>query len=766
MHRAIIAATQQPVLNSLASRARVEREWAVAAPVSAKPGWHFGVFEVDTARGELRRSGIPLKLRDQSFQILLALLEHPGDIVTREELRRRLWPSDTFVDFDHSLNTAMMKLRDALGDSTDAPIYIETIPRHGYRFIAPVSSLPPLPEQRPLSGSMAIPPAAAMTTQRRTSPVMSFARRHRTLLMIAAIGIPLLAALATLALRNRHVGSSTYRDGKASSSFRIDSVTTARGSFRNPAISPDGRDVAFAWNGGGGDHWDIYVQRIGSPQPHRLTYISTGFVDFPAWSPDQTQIAFTRCDGINDGIYTIPSIAGSEEGPERKLTGTSCQYDYPTPVVWLSGAQMLMIDRCPASGLHALMLFSMQTGQKRCLADFGSEGVNRRFSYALSPDERTVAFVPSTELPVCELYTMPISGGKPFRLVDDNSSCDDMMWTPDGKNLVFVSERAKFHLLWRIPAHGGQFERESVYPAIGTFSKDGRRFAYAEQANGEPRSIWRSDLAGAGGKVLINRKLIATQFPELDAQPSPDGTRLVWAERRAGMEEIWTGGSNGENPFQLTHLNSYSGTPRWSPDARWIAFDCATPHGNQIFIIDAEGRNLRQITPGPNQNVVPSWSRDGKSLYFASNRTGRREVWKHSFGSGKETQITTHGGFDPFESFDGQTVYFSRFDEAGIWSVPAIGGQESLVLAGRPQLLFWGHWALTRTGIYFINADTKPRARIEFYDFASRRITPILLLERNAAYGQPSLSATADGKTILYTQSDPQGVIKMMEFQP
>ncbi|UWZ84777.1 winged helix-turn-helix domain-containing protein [Occallatibacter riparius] len=110
------------------------------ASVSTGHGWHFGVFEVDTARGELRRSGIPIKLRDQSFQILLALLEHPGQIVTREELRRRLWPSDTFVDFDHSLNTAMMKLRDALGDSTGAPIYIETIPRHGYRFIAPVTS--------------------------------------------------------------------------------------------------------------------------------------------------------------------------------------------------------------------------------------------------------------------------------------------------------------------------------------------------------------------------------------------------------------------------------------------------------------------------------------------------------------------------------------------------------------------------------------------------------------------------------------------------
>src|SRR5215471_1941185 len=94
---------------------------------------------------ELRRGGTPVKLREQSLNILVFLLEHAGEIVTREELRRLLWPSDTFVDFDHSLNTAVMKLREALGDSVEAPLYIETIPKRGYRFIAPVSPPTDLP---------------------------------------------------------------------------------------------------------------------------------------------------------------------------------------------------------------------------------------------------------------------------------------------------------------------------------------------------------------------------------------------------------------------------------------------------------------------------------------------------------------------------------------------------------------------------------------------------------------------------------------------
>src|SRR5438105_15788582 len=101
---------------------------------------HFGVFEADLRSGELRKKGVRLKLQEQPFQVLKALLERPGEVVTREELRSQNWPADTFVDFDNSLNTAINKLREALGDSADSPRFIETLPRRGYRFIPPVSS--------------------------------------------------------------------------------------------------------------------------------------------------------------------------------------------------------------------------------------------------------------------------------------------------------------------------------------------------------------------------------------------------------------------------------------------------------------------------------------------------------------------------------------------------------------------------------------------------------------------------------------------------
>ena len=123
-----------------------------------------------------------------------------------------------------------------------------------------------------------------------------------------------------------------------------------------------------------------------------------------------------------------------------------------------------------------------------------------------------------------------------------------------------------------------------------------------------------------------------------------------------------------------------------------------------------------------------------------------------------------NGGFDAFESYDGQTIYFSKFDRAGIRSVPAGGGAERLMVVNRPQVGFWGHWEVSEAGIYSLDFEAEPRPTIEFYRFATRRISQVLTPEKRPARQQPSLSVTADGRTIYYTQYDRQSAIKMMEI--
>jgi Tol biopolymer transport system component/DNA-binding winged helix-turn-helix (wHTH) protein len=748
-------------------------------PVNTPRSWRFGVFELDASSGELRRNGTGIKLREQPARILILLLEHAGQMVTREELRQHLWPSDTFVDFDHSLNAAVMKLREALGDSADKPLYIETIPRKGYRFVAPVSQPGDTQNggasprwtagsntREQSNGSIEVP---CNTPDEKQDRRRLLSRKLALLIVcvVSAIGIVELIRSASLRSALLQPKPSSGEPSRMSSNLSSSILTSAPGDADSPSFSPDGRQVAFVWDGLERGHYDIYVQLVGADTPLQLTHHKRGdgIPGPPQWSPDGREIAFARCNSERDGVYKVPALGG----PERRLTDSPCRDWAAGRPIWTPDSKaMVMLDQCTPGGPRGVVLFSLATGEKRCLVA-GSPG-DFAADDALSPDGRTVAFSRATDAGYNEIYAVPLSGEVPRLLVSAGTYFWNMMWTPNGKYIVFYSNRGNMVRPWRVPAAGGPVEPEMVYPGVGSISQDGRRLAYTEwQATGGssswfiPSAIWRADLSKAGGPVLRTRKLIYSQFSEDSAQPSPDGTRLALQSGRSGTTgQIWLNSTAGDHPVQLTNIG-HSGSPRWSPDGRWIAFDTHVENHVHIYVVDVEGRNLHAITHGDSDNVVPAWSRDGKFIYFTSIRTGSRQIWKRSLEDGSERQLTEHGGFDPFESYDGRTIYYSKFDEPGIWSMPASGGSESLVVSGKPQVSYWGHWAVTESGLYLLDADAEPRPTIEFYSFATRRITPVLSLEKKPSPWQPSLSASRDGRTLFYTQFDPQSVIKMVE---
>jgi TolB-like protein/DNA-binding winged helix-turn-helix (wHTH) protein/Flp pilus assembly protein TadD len=194
-------------------------------PTNSAHTWRFGVFEVDMRNAELRRGGTPVKMREQSFRILVYLLEHAGEMVAREDLRRVLWPSDTFVDFDHSLNTAVMKLRDALGDSTETPLYIETIPKRGYRFIAPVSQPANVGNQLANSGRVSPLPTLNETMSKQeiaSSLTETPPARRRTGRMVALIGsvVGLILVVTVVGLRWR-AGAPVAENARAVTSLAV-----------------------------------------------------------------------------------------------------------------------------------------------------------------------------------------------------------------------------------------------------------------------------------------------------------------------------------------------------------------------------------------------------------------------------------------------------------------------------------------------------------------------------------------------------------------
>lgn len=192
-------------------------------------------------------------------------------------------------------------------------------------------------------------------------------------------------------------------------------------------------------------------------------------------------------------------------------------------------------------------------------------------------------------------------------------------------------------------------------------------------------------------------------------------------------------------------------TPRWSPDGRQIAFDF-TPEANaDIYVVKVEGGRPRRLTTERSNNAVASWSRDGRWIYFASDRTGAWQVWKMPAEGGQAVQVTKNGGYAGFESLDGKTLYYAKgLTVPALWKVPVEGGEETLVLEQLAAGL-WGYWGLTQDGIYFYNSYTKA---IEFFSFATRKMTKVATPERGPLWSSPGFSVSPDGRWILYAQPD------------
>jgi Tol biopolymer transport system component len=296
-------------------------------------------------------------------------------------------------------------------------------------------------------------------------------------------------------------------------------------------------------------------------------------------------------------------------------------------------------------------------------------------------------------------------------------------------------------------------------PAFPATSAKGDRLAFVEAT--EDRDIWRiNGPAGQerfGGISTVGTRLISSTRMDTNPQYSPDGARIAFTSSRSGTLQIWICDSDGSNPVQLTHfIDADAGTPRWSPDGRYIAFDLfqtGTESNSDIYVISAQGGPVRCITPEKSTEDMPSWSHDGKWIYFESDRSGVFEIWKVPFTGGTAVQITKNGAAEAFESQDGQFVYYTKWQQRGLWRTSVQNrSQETLVLnIGSPYLL-----SLYDKGACLVDLEPAAGPTIKCLDFESNRIRTICTLPKGQSINEsgPSLSVSRDGRWILYVGID------------
>jgi len=603
----------------------------------------------------------------------------------------------------------------------------------------------------PTATATLTPPPAQTIDTARARPTASIAylvretKRHK-------LGAVLIAAnlLAGAGLMLWRPAFSEHR--VPSLTARIIPFTTFSGAVDQPAFSPDGNQIAFTWDGGDGENLDVYVKLIGAGTPLRLTTDPAEDIS-PAWSPDGRYLAFLRRSAIETGIFIVPALGGTERKLGKTEPSLSRQGWSQCRLSWSpDGKYLAVVDHALPQDRFGIFLISVEDGGKQRLTS--SPDSSADFSPAFSPDGQSVAFIRSSGLTSEDIYLISTHGEKLQRVTADERRILSLAWTADGREIVFSSNRGGGFSLWRV-VPGGTPERVAVTgqnaysPAI---SRQGNRLAY--NVSFLDSNIWRLDDSNAGRERSPTR-LISSTLQDHSPQISPDGKRIVFVSDRSGNDEIWICESDGSHAVQLTFFDgTVNGTPRWSPDGRQIVFDSRRSGNADIYVVSAEGGKPRQVTLEPSHEVIASWSRDGRSLYFCSNRSGDYQIWKVPAAGGQPIQVTRHGGFESFESPDGELLYYTKGrGPDGIWQIPVAGGEERQV----PELIdaaHWRYWAMQDKGIYFVAPVASARPAIKFFSFATHRVTQLGVLERDPLPGPPGFTISPDGRWLLYAQVD------------
>jgi eukaryotic-like serine/threonine-protein kinase len=531
---------------------------------------------------------------------------------------------------------------------------------------------------------------------------------------------------------------------------RVVPFTSYPGNECCPSFSPDGNQIAFAWSGENGDNDDIYIKLIDAESRIRLTTNPAPDTS-PAWSPDGRYIAFVRSSNSGSRIFLVPALGGAEQ---ELYSVTSAGSEILPFLSWSpDGKQLAFSEKNSPREPYSIYLLSRDTLKKRKLTSPPARNFGD-YDPAFSPDGKTLAFIRSPAINIGDIYLVSSDGGESRRLTFDNRNIvDSLAWTPDGREIVFISNRAVGFSFWRFPIVGGTPERLAAVgdnvlePAI---SRQGNRLAYTQEK--WDSNIWRFEISGSLGRKSSPTRLIASTHADTSPQYSPDGKRIVFDSDRSGSLEIWVCDSDGSNATQLTFFGGPdNGSPRWSPDGRQIAFDSIIEGQRDIYVITADGGKSRRLTMEPSIDVRPSWSQDAKWVYFGSNRSGDWQVWKMPAEGGQAVQVTKQGGREACESPDGVFVYYTKGSNAtSLWRTPVAGGEEVQVL----EQVFQARWAVVEQGIYFINLKAPPQAAIEFFSFATGRTVRIATLKKEIQFWTAGFSVSPDGRWILLVQAD------------
>ena len=735
----------------------------------------FGDFELDVRAYVLRRRGVQVKLERQPMDLLILLVERRQQLLPRSDIVDRLWGKDVFIDVETGINTAIRKIRQVLDDAAENPGFVETISGKGYRFIGLVDVISGEPSAQsatpyqlaPGASPVAIPEHQSNRAAASDVPTSRSDRWHLRWVGGAAMGIAMLVLAIPWFLRTHRETTDPVP------AMRVVQLTTLSG-YEYGRVSADGRQVVFEWEGEPQSNRDIYVQLVGSSEPHRLTTDPADDVA-PFWSSDGRQVAYVRrgLDPFTGHVRVMSSLGGSDRQVSDFLV--------MVPATWSPDDRYLVAGRAsptdaanPTNGLYRI---PVQGGEPRVLTRPLAPAVDRTPTF--SPDGHRLAFLtcdgPSIGGTSCHINVVPVDAGfvpvgSPRRVPHvPQTSILGLTWSGDGKSLIFGAADLSVQYLWRVEVDGNRpperIEIAGVNALFPSVSAGGDRLVFARLVDNT--DVYRFEV----GKPA--RPVAPSSVFDGNPQFSPDGQRMAFSSARvANAVEVWVAGADGSEPRQLTHgPGRWQGSPAWSPDGRLIAFDSQGNDGSwHIWTVNIQSGFQQQITMDSGDQNMPTWSHDGDWIYFSwkpgnTPDIWQRDIWRVRVGSAAKERVTRGGGgYAGRESADGKTLlYEPGLRTSPLMAQPLGGGPQSMVIA----CVLGSAVAVSDTGIYYVPCpgvsppgETTP---LRVLDPKTGKDSEVGMLEQyHLGLLTAGFAVSPDGKTILYGRTVSSGADLMM----
>jgi len=584
---------------------------------------YFGdcVLDLDTA--ELRRNGTKTSLQSQPFQILTALLENPGRLVTREELTKKLWPDGTFVDFDQSLNKAIARLREALGDSAETPRIVETLPRKGYRFIAALEQT----KQESVLNLTSENGGSAHTIA-ATNVV-----RRRNLALLAGSVLVVLGTIAS--------GIYVYLLRKVAPFERIDiTQVTDNGRVKTTAISPDGKYVGYVvdegsanpfFGLGGGGKESLWIRQVAGGNDVQVVLPADVSYKRLAFSSDGSFLYAIRSSEANgaNSIYKIPLLGGTEK---RLVVGVDDVLTFSP-----DGKKMAFVRFLEAA--HSGLVIANEDGSgESILAECKSPPYYCATGIAWSPNNKTIAtnaFWGESGAGRMSPVEFSVQSGAEHSLANRRWAwVGNLAWLQDGRGLIV-----------------NEMDLNSVHQQIGVLS----------YPDGQMRRITTDTNEYLGISLTANSKIIASvqQKFAFDVWIAPLADAM-------SARPITSGGNSGESS--------------WSPKGKIVFQKIMGPGEMNIWTMDSDGSAEKQLTANAGRiNVLPHVSPDGRYIVFLSERTGTAHLWRMDIDGSNPKQLTNNPDDYPWFGSDFTpdskwVVYTKVGADGGLWKVSIEGG--------------------------------------------------------------------------------------------